>query len=516
MQQYISKFMEALTQCFAAMLSIVDTLPRDEFVVVYIVNPFRMISTLISQYVGQLQAASFSTSKMYCETMKAISQAISQSVANKPEIGQMMARCNINYQFLDLDEVISAYEMRPLSLFKKISHSTYDKLRRVRRWAIAKKGSDYAQMLHEPLIVLSPPVPCLSSSCMPDDRIERHQHTYLHCAYTVLAETITPSSNSRSSSNNSNECELYLSICASWSDCTGHLMESEVYNHQVTFETAHLERVRRDAFNAIFQEINHRSFVYMSSLHNTTDQKVEGSQSYWNYVICRYDDSVDKVRDSFQSIELGLWKHICDQTGTHNLAILGSISVVSVNNSHLQVMIDNVNESQLNDIRSHPDYSNSFVIIDSCDPALATTPTTTTLADDMATTTTSTTATILKPKAKGYVVSSLGNNPYLLKERQVLQTSVITNLNEQDYRTLEVKLFEVRQIACNFPMHGQTSPIHDFFHKLCKQYHDLSWLTVSSTQPFRETNLPAHLRLLQNLKQNLTYLNRHTTNVTGQ
>lgn len=464
------------------MASIADTLPRDEFIVVYIINPFSMIHSLISTF-SSSKAVAFTSSRLFCDLLQVVSQAIAKSDMNQ------LVRCNITFQFLDMEEVISAYEIRPLSLFKKIAQSTYDRLRRARRWPIARKGSDYSLMLYEPLVVLSPPPPCLSSGCLPDKGIERHQHTFLHCAYTTLDHIVSINHSSP------HESDLYLSICASWSDCTGHLMESDIFVYQGSVETAKIEKATEDAFNTIFRDIHQRSLMYMTSLHNL-EQKMEGGQSYWNYVICRYDD-MRGGSDSFRSIELGLWKSICDHTSTNDLAILGSMSIVSVNNSNLQVLIDNMIESQLQDIKSNPDYSNSFIVIDGDKE--------TQQVDD---------ATKLKPKAKGYVVSSLNNNPYLLKERQVMQTSVLTNFSEQDYRTLEVRLFDFRQLACNFPIHGaHTTPFTDFLQKLCKQYHDLSWLTISSTRPFRETNLPAHLRLLQNMKQNFTYFNRHTTYV---
>lgn len=502
MNQFLAKFSEALKQIFNIISAFIDSIPRDEFVVVYVLNPFSLIQQM-SQFNNTL-------SEYFCEMLDHMGQLLRTEALVRP---------NVVYHFLDLATITNAYEIRPLSLFKQLATDTYNRCRRVRKWQ-SRKVNEYFSMLHEPSLVLPPSLPCLSSGCLPDKVIERHQHIFMNCAYTVLEQR------EERLTSNSNKVFFCVAICTAWSDCTGHLLETDLLFGRCEIEqdtVEHRSHAREMAFGTVFQEIHNRSMMYMSSLYSP-DQKAEGGQSYWNYVVCKFNNSfsIEQINSGnscsgFDSMEMKVWRTICDQLTTRDLAIIGSMSIVSVTDDPgLQILVDS---QYSHDLKNNPENGNSFIIIDHQF-----------MADQqyfaMNNINNSNTA-----RARAYLFSSLRSNPYLMKERQLTGASSATgssvSLSEQEYHILEVCLFQLKQIACNPPMsavapqqqpHGHNTaaaavaaatqqPLIDFLHKLCKQYHDLSWLTVTSSQPFRETYLPPHLRLLQELTKNA--LNYH-------
>jgi hypothetical protein len=187
-------------------------------------------------------------------------------------------------------------------------------------------------------------------------------------------------------------------------------------------------------------------------------------------------------------MEMKAWRTICDQLPAQDLPIIGSVSIVSVTDDPgLQVLVDSSCTTQQimtsdNSSKIHPENGNSFIIIDQqYNSYLAAQTTNPTIS-----------------KMKAYLVSMLNGNPYVMKERSKVNGNVM-DLIEQDYHVLEVYLFHMKSLACNINVAGDQSPQLDFMRKLIKQLHDLSWLTVTPSRPFRETYLPAHLKLLEEL-----------------
>jgi hypothetical protein len=443
--------------------SFIDAVPRDEFVVIYIVNPFGYVSEL---------GGTFNThSEHFC----AMLNSLAQWQLEYQQQMRLRMRGNVIFQFLDLDLIATTYETKPLAVFKQIAMNTYNKCRRTKKWQNRKLTESYFSMLHEPIFVLPSPVPCLSSSCLPNsDKIIEHQHIFMNCAYSILEQ----------------RCDngVYsITIATVWSDCTGHLLESDLLLNKAELplnEDTPEQRAKAEEaiLKQVFQEIHGRSMMYMSSL-SSHDQR--SNYYYWDYVVCKYG----RNDTFFGACEMRVWKSIFDQLSTRDLGTIGSMSVISVaEDPPLQLIVDNL--SNLNTAEN----SNTFVIVDEVSAEAANMNCNANLFNRHT------------AKTRAYIVSSLNRNPFLLKEKQLehsrtSQAPITVSFNDQEYNILEVCLYLTKQIAVQpSTAIGQ----YDWMHKLCKEFNDLSWLTVSPLHPFRESNLPVHLKLLKDITRNVT------------
>ncbi|KAL9651613.1 hypothetical protein ABK040_001558 [Willaertia magna] len=233
-------------------------------------------------------------------------------------------------------------------------------------------------------------------------------------------------------------------VSAVWTDGTGNLLESNVF----CSSDFHSEEVRK--LELILQKLHEQSTMYISSL-STQHSGIELFS--WEYDVCKLSPSENELCIMTED-EFTIWNQIKEQFGTTR----GTMSIVTVNDNPSIQFFRDMTTSQSSEQHSstNPPIESFIHIQEEC----------------------------------GYIISSFDEKPSNFNSPLQHFSSDFV----YPHRVLEVKLY----------VKGSEKGFHiNTIRTICKQYFNLSWLTVSPLFPYRSSVLPIHLQLLRNINTNI-------------
>lgn len=352
------------------------------------------------------------------------------------------------FRIVDIDDVLSAFQESPLSVFKDLAIDVFNECRSSSQWTLIDDASSgFDTMMYEPAFVLTP------EFGQGDNGIPI---IFMHCTYAVINSPI-----------NGQPCGF---VCT-WTDSTGHLIESAIYRYApstTSDETQSpvlcFQQFARDTFQKIYE----RTFRYMRGL----------AGFIWRLVLNKHHGPMFRW-------ELEEWQKLLRDPML--LISMESAIIMSTHESGrtgmgTQFLLDFVNGTDSDSDPLHG--SEDFAFLEEADESGN-------LCHHL----------ILEDNfhggddkqepvdamiAKGYLVSRV------VTDRGSYQRQ--TDFHTQRYSPLELDIYGV--------IHQQNIQPQKNSHILAALFQDMyntSWINCSSRYPHRYSTLPVGIQVLQNL-----------------